>query len=301
MLFNLFGKKKEASTAEKPAKYRSLTVRSVTKETADAISIGFETPPEGLPYEAGQFLTLILDLDGEEVRRSYSLCTAPAVDPHPAVTVKRVASGKVSNYLNDTLKPGDTIRVAEPAGTFTTPIDAANRRHLIMFGGGSGITPLMGLLKSVLHGEPQSRVSLIYANRSSDAIIFRQQLDSIKKQYADRLQVVHVLEDTTNHAEAHEGQVLAERVPELLAALPPSELATEYYLCGPPGLMDNVQQALRSLEVAPHLIRKESFVLSKTKKSTADDYPSNPPPPGIRMPPPVPTKLRKQRLREPTR
>jgi ring-1,2-phenylacetyl-CoA epoxidase subunit PaaE len=276
VLFNLFGKKKETPTSEKPTKYRSLTVRSVTKETADAISISFETPPEGLPYEAGQFLTLILDLDGEEVRRSYSLCTAPAVDPHPAVTVKRVASGKLSNYLNDALKSGDTLRVAEPAGTFTTPIDTANRRHLVMFGGGSGITPLMGLLKSVLHGEPQSRVSLVYANRSKDAIIFDRQLTELQQQYADRLHVVHVLEDPGDHPEAHAGQVLAERVPELLATLPLTELATEYYLCGPPGLMDNVQQALKAQDVAPHLIRKESFVLSKPAKSAANEVTKQP-------------------------
>ena len=281
MLFNLFGKKKEAAAPEKPSpqkssKYRELTIRSIVKETAEAITITFETPAEGLPYAAGQFLTLILDVDNEEVRRSYSLCTAPAVDPHPAVTVKRVASGKVSNHLNDTLKPGDTIRVAEPAGTFTTEIKASNQRHLVMFGGGSGITPLMGLLKSVLHGEPQSRVSLIYANRSADAIIFRQQLTSLKEQYAERLHVVHVLEDATNHPEAHEGQVLAERVPELLEALSFSEATTEYFLCGPQGMMENVQRALRAMDVPPHLVHKESFVLSKSATAKTDGAPEQP-------------------------
>ncbi len=235
MLFNLFGKKKEAPAPEKSSRYRKLTVRSIVKETADAITITFEMPAEGLPYEAGQFLTLILDIDGDEVRRSYSLCTAPAVDPHPAVTVKRVASGQVSNYLNDTLKPGDTIHVAEPAGTFTTQVDAANKRHLVMFGGGSGITPLMGLLKSVLHTESQSRVSLIYANRAADSIIFRQQLASLREQYIDRLHVVHVLEDATDHPDAQEGQVLTERVPDLLKSLSFSEATTEYFLCGPQG------------------------------------------------------------------
>ncbi len=281
MLFNLFGKKKEASTAEesspqKSSKYRELTVHSIVRETADAIIITFETPDEGLPYEAGQFLTLILDIDGTEVRRSYSFCTAPAVDPHPAVTVKRVASGKVSNYLNDTLKPGDTMRVAEPAGTFTTKVDAANQRHLVMFGGGSGITPLMGLLKSVLHAEPQSKISLIYANRAADSIIFRQQLASLKEKYANRLQVVHVLEDATDYPDAHEGQVLAERVPDLLKTLSFSEATTEYFLCGPQGMMENVRQALHTLDVPTHLIRKESFVLSKPAAAKKGDAPKKP-------------------------
>lgn len=274
MLFNLFGKKKEASAPEKSSKYRDLTVRSIVKETTDAITITFETPEEGLPYEAGQFLTLILELDGKEVRRSYSLCTSPTVDPHPAVTVKRVASGQISNYLNDTLKPGDAIRVAEPAGTFTTKVDAANQRHLVLFGGGSGITPLMGLLKSVLHTEPQSKVSLIYANRAADSIIFRQQLASLREQYPERFHVVHVLEDATDHSDAHEGQVLAERVPDLLKALSFSEATTEYFLCGPQGMMENVQQALKALDAPPHLIRKESFVLSKPAAKT--DAPGKP-------------------------
>ncbi|MGB3778192.1 MAG: ferredoxin--NADP reductase [Tunicatimonas sp.] len=275
MLFNLFGKKKETpdpekSSPQKSSKYRELTVRSIVKETAEAISITFETPAEGLPYEAGQFLTLILIIEGDEVRRSYSLCTSPTVDPHPAVTVKRVASGKVSNYLNDTLKPGDTIRVAEPAGTFTTAVDAANQRHVVMFGGGSGITPLMGLLKSVLHTESQSKVSLIYANRSADSIIFSKQLASLRQQYSDRFHVVHVLEDATDHSDAHEGQVLAERVPELLEALPFSEATTEYFLCGPQGMMENVRQALQSLDVPSHLVHKESFVLSKSATAKTD-------------------------------
>lgn len=270
MLFNLFGKKKEAPKPEKSSKYRELTVRSIVRETADAITITFETPEEGLPYEAGQFLTLILNLDGKEVRRSYSLCTSPTVDPHPAVTVKRVASGQISNYLNDMLKPGDTIRVAEPAGTFTTQVDAANKRHLVMFGGGSGITPLMGLLKSVLHAEPQSKVSLIYANRAVESIIFRQQLASLREQYAGRFHVVHVLEDATDHPDAHEGQVLVERVPDLLQTLSFSEATTEYFLCGPQGMMENVRQALRTMDVPPHLIRKESFVLSKPAAAKPD-------------------------------
>ena len=278
MLFNLFGKKKkeekEASEVPERTKYRELTVRSVVKETTDAITIVFESPEGGLPYQAGQFLTLIIPVDGEEVRRSYSLCTSPAVDPHPSVTVKRVASGQVSNYLNDTLKPGDAVRVLEPMGTFTTPVDAANQRHLVMLGGGSGITPLMGLLKSVLHQEPQSKVSLIYANRDPSSIIFRQQLDDLRQQHADRFHVVHVLEEPADHAEALAGRVTAERLPELLSDLPFQESSTEYFLCGPQGMMENVRTALKSLDVPPHLIHKESFVARKPAQEEANAIPS---------------------------
>lgn len=275
MLFNLFGKKKEeAKTEGQPPKessgYLELTVRSVIKETADAITIVFEPPEGGLPYQAGQFLTLILPVDGEEVRRSYSLCTSPAVDPYPSVTVKRVASGKVSNYLNDTLKSGDTVRMLAPMGTFTTPIDPANQRHLVMLGGGSGITPLMGLLKSVLHQEPQSKVSLIYANRDPSSIIFRQQLETLTQQHPDRFYVVHVLEDSGDYTEALEGRVTAERLPELLSDLPFQASSTEYFLCGPQGMMENVRKALKNLDVPPHLIHKESFVTRKSAEASED-------------------------------
>ena len=270
MLFNLFGKKKEPSSPEKGkrSKYLELAVHSVIKETADAITIKFESPEEGLSYQAGQFLTLIIPVDGQEIRRSYSLCTSPATDSHPSVTVKRVASGQVSNYLNDTLKPGDTVRVVEPMGAFTTDINPENQRHLIMLGGGSGITPLMGLLKSVLHQEPQSKVSLIYANRDASSIIFRQSLDTLMQQYAGRFQVVHVLEDPADHTDALEGRVTAERLPTLLSELPFQELSTEYFLCGPQGMMENVRKALKQMDVPPHLIHKESFV---TRKSPSVD------------------------------
>ena len=263
MLFNLFGKKKEKPTPQGRTPHKELIVRSVVKETDDAITIMFESPDGGLTYQAGQFLTLILPIEGQEVRRSYSLCTSPATDPHPSVTVKRVASGKVSNYLNDTLKPGDTVQVLEPMGTFTTPIDPEQQRHLVMMGGGSGITPLMGLLKSVLHQEPRSKVSLLYANRHPSSIIFRQQLDDLQQQYPERFHVVHVLEEPADHTTALEGQITAERLPALLAQLPFQESATEYFLCGPQGMMENVREALKALNIPPHLIHKESFVASK--------------------------------------
>ena len=271
MLFNLFGKKKKEPDTKKDSRYLELVVRSVVKETADAITIVFDAPEGGLPYQAGQFLTLVIPVEGKEVRRSYSLCTSPAVDPHPSVTVKRVASGQVSNYLNDTLKPGDTVRVLEPMGTFTTPLDAANQRHVVMLGGGSGITPLMGLLKSILHHEPQSKVSLIYANRNPASIIFFQPLETLQQQYPDRFHVVHVLEEPADHTKALAGRVTAERLPELLSDLPFQAATTEYFLCGPQGMMENVRQALKELDVPPHLIHKESFVAQKaTKEPSAD-------------------------------
>lgn len=270
MLFNLFSKNKDKEDPKdkKSSKYHLLKVKEILRETPDAITIVFDKPNDEMSYEPGQFLTLIIPIEGKEIRRSYSLCTSPFIDPYPAVTVKRVASGKVSNYLNDTLKLGDTIQVMEPMGVFTIPMDAQNQRHVVMFGGGSGITPLMSLIKSLLHTEPKSRVSLIYANRHEQSIIFKDQLDILQQQYPERLHIMHVLEEASGTLACVGGLITTERVPDLLSQLPFHENVTDYFLCGPQGMMDNVMAALRKLNIPPHQIHKESFVTSEASRST---------------------------------
>ncbi|MBL7865961.1 MAG: oxidoreductase, partial [Cyclobacteriaceae bacterium] len=171
MAFNFF---KKSEPAPKPAgddnhgkHYVNLKVKNIVRETKDAISIVF-THPEGrkIEYKSGQFLSLIATVQGKEVRRSYSLCTSPFVDEDLAVLVKRVDDGVLSNHLLDTLKIGDSIRVLEPMGHFTTDYSKDKKRHLIMFAGGSGITPMMSHIKSTMNQEPESVVSLIYCNRN---------------------------------------------------------------------------------------------------------------------------------------
>ncbi len=269
VLFNLFNKKKEDKEEMETTPetgYHTLKVRDIVKETSEAITIVFEKPAQEMAYDAGQFLTLVLPIEGKEIRRSYSLCTSPLTDPYPSVTVKRVASGKVSNYLNDTLKPGDTLRVMEPKGTFITPMHVDNQRHVVMFGGGSGITPLISLIKSLLHSEPHSRISLIYANRREDTIIFKDQLEALQKQYPGHFHVLHVLEEPSEGLACTSGIVTADRVPELLNQLPYQEPQTEYFLCGPQGMMDQVMQSLRTMKIGPRLIHKESFVAGPNQK-----------------------------------
>ena len=269
MKFNFFSKSKDKGTEEEPVNKhqpKELKVKEVVRETKDAINIVFDQPD--LTYEPGQFLTLILNIEGEEVRRSYSLCTSPYTDEYPAVTVKRVASGKVSNYLNDTLQAGDTIKIQAPAGTFTTELRSEQARHLVMFGGGSGITPLMSLIKSVLDKEPQSKISLIYANRDEESIIFREHLHQLQSRFADRFHLTHILETPDTLLVCQGGLITPERVPDLLADLPFSAQTTEYFLCGPQGMMDNVLEALRTLDISANLIHKESFVATPTKSPT---------------------------------
>src|SRR5690606_31004823 len=129
-----------------------------------------------LDYKPGQYLTVLLDVDGKQERRSYSLCTSPYVDPYPGITVKRVKDGVISNYLNDRLRPGKSLEIMKPTGNFTVDFHSQNRHHYVVVTGGSGITPIMGIIKSVLVNEPLSRISILYCSRAEDQIIFNEQL-----------------------------------------------------------------------------------------------------------------------------
>src|SRR5579871_6075337 len=149
MAFGLF-KKSEKKPDTTNTHYHELTVKEIVQETKDAISVVFEHPTSGkINYKSGQFLTLIANVQGKEVRRAYSLCSSPFVDQDLAVTVKRVDNGMMSNWLPENLKPGQKLRVLEPMGQFTTEFATEKKRHLVMFAGGSGITPMMSILKSV--------------------------------------------------------------------------------------------------------------------------------------------------------
>ncbi len=154
-----------------------LKVVDITRETADAITIHLEHPEKIIiPYQAGQFLTLLVPVNGKKERRAYSLCSSPVEQPRLSVTVKRVTGGLFSNYLISQLQIGDTLDVLPPMGNFNFIPAATNRRTVVLIGAGSGITPLMAMAKSALHHETATQVQLIYANRNEDSVIFKNQL-----------------------------------------------------------------------------------------------------------------------------
>jgi ring-1,2-phenylacetyl-CoA epoxidase subunit PaaE len=272
MAFSFFKKKdtsKEDSTKSKSSgKYKDFVIKEVRKETSDAITIVFDVPNDSVNYTAGQFLTLIQDINGENVRRAYSLCTAPKVDAHPAVTVKRVADGRMSNYLNDYAKAGDVIKIMEPMGQFTTEADPARKRHLIMFGGGSGITPLMGITKAILHGESESIVSLIYCNRNIDSIIFKKEFEDLETNFEGRLHVIHVLDDAPLNWQGPSGLLNHDMLTKILERIPSWGIEnTQYLMCGPEGMMKNAESMLEELKIPKENIFKESFVQGTIDKS----------------------------------
>jgi ring-1,2-phenylacetyl-CoA epoxidase subunit PaaE len=265
MAFSLFkksdkGEKKPESQSSGPH-YYDLKVKDIVQETKEAISIVFEQPANKISYKSGQFLTLIASVQGKEVRRAYSLCSSPFVDADLAVTVKRVDLGLMSNYLADNLKPGQTLKVMEPMGQFTTEFDAKRKRHLIMFAGGSGITPMMSIIKSTLTQEPDSIVSLIYCNRDVDSIIFRNTLAKLETKYEGRLHVIHVLDNAPMNWQGYSGLLNHDMLEKLFERIPDWGIEkTTYLMCGPEGMMKNAENLLSERHIPKEKVFKESFV-----------------------------------------
>ncbi|MDZ7646100.1 MAG: FAD-binding oxidoreductase [Cytophagales bacterium] len=249
--------------------YFDLKVKEILQETKDAISIVFEQPENKISYKPGQFLTLIISVSGKEIRRAYSLNSSPFTDEHLSVTVKRVDNGLMSNWLPENLKVGSTVKIMAPTGHFTTEYKKENKRHLIMFAGGSGITPMMSLIKSTLTQEPESICSLIYCNRDIDSIIFKDQFEKLQTTHAGRLHVIHVLDNAPMNWQGYSGLLNHEMLTKLFERIPDWGLEKSTYLmCGPEGMMKNVDTLLAALNIPKEKIFKESFVQGTIDKES---------------------------------
>lgn len=269
MAFGLFKKKKKEKIEKQDTGVVSLKVKEVVKETSDAVSIHFENPESGkIEYKSGQFFTLIVNVNGKEERRSYSVCSSPEVDEFPAVAVKRVEGGLVSNYLNDQIKAGDVMQVIPPLGNFTTEFSSENERNLVLIAGGSGITPMMSLAKSALNVESNTKVTLLYANRNDESIIFKSQLDKLKSEFSN-LTITHVLENNTQGTAQHEGYITQSIIQQVVDSV--NDAKAEFFICGPGAMMDVAINSLNNLGVAEELIRKESFTPNKSAVQSEND------------------------------
>lgn len=265
MAFSFFKKSDKPEKKEEShsgPKYFDLIVKDIVSESRDAISIVFEQPDDRkIEYKSGQFLTLIVPVQGKEIRRAYSLCSSPFVDPDLAVTVKRVEKGLMSNWLADNLRTGLRIKVMEPMGQFTTEFDKTRKRHLIMFAGGSGITPMMSIIKSILTQEPESIVSLIYCNRDIDSIIFKDSLEKMQTKDEGRLHVIHILDEAPMNWQGYSGLLNHDMLTKLFERIPDWGIEKSTYLmCGPEGMMKNVESLLAQRNISKEKIFKESFV-----------------------------------------
>lgn len=242
------------------SQYHQLKVKEIIKETSDTITVVFESGSKQISYKSGQFLTLIVPVKGDKLRRSYSLCTSPYTDKELAVSIKRIANGIVSNYLPDNLKQGDTLEVMEPAGTFHFTPDPSRAADIVLIGAGSGITPLISIAKSALEKETKSNVYLIYGNRNETSIIFKQKLESLQADFKERFSVVHRLSQPQDKS-LPAGRLNRSEVIKLLESFNKLKIEkAEYYVCGPDGMMQEAIGALELLKVPKSQIKKESFL-----------------------------------------
>ncbi len=251
----------EPGRAAVPIAFHRLRIADVRRETPDAVSIAFAVPPDLLDayrFHPGQHLTLRATLEGEECRRSYSICTG-LDDGELRVAVKRVDGGRFSAFANTQLRAGDVIDVMTPQGRFGVMPDASAARTYVAVAAGSGITPVMSIAKSVLRREPKSRFVLIYGNRTAQSIIFKDALEDLKDRYLTRFVVHHVLSREPQELPVLAGRIDGAKVAHLLRASVPAERIDHAFVCGPGGLIAEAKDALEQLGVPAERIHVELF------------------------------------------
>ncbi len=245
--------------------FHSLRIREVRRETADAVSVAFEVPADlrdAYRFTQGQFVTLKTHFDGEETRRSYSICvgvTDYEREGELRIGIKRVRGGRFSNFAFDTLQPGHSLDVMTPDGRFFTHLNADHGKHYVAFSGGSGITPVLAIVKSTLEIESRSSFTLIYGNRSVDAIMFAEELEDLKNRFMNRFVLYHVLSDDLQDVELFNGVLDQAKCAAFLDTLVPAADIDEAFICGPGPMMDAAEAALRAAGVAPAQVHVERF------------------------------------------
>ncbi len=242
-------------------RFHTLRIAEVRRETPEAVSLRFEVPRELAPdyaFTQGQHITLRARLDGEELRRSYSIC-AGVDDAELRVAIKKVPGGMFSTYANTSLKRGDAIDVLTPEGRFHTALDAASRKHYVAFAAGSGITPVLSLIKTTLKREPRSRFTLLYGNRRVSTAMFQEELEDLKDRYLDRLILYNLFSREHQEVELFNGRLDGGKLKAFAGALLPVDTIDEAFVCGPGAMLDELERALRELGMPPEHIHLERF------------------------------------------
>ncbi len=241
-------------------KFHALKVKDIRKETPDCVSVAFDVPEtlaDSYSYIPGQYLTLKAQINGEEVRRSYSICTDP--EEGLRVAIKKVPDGRFSTFANELLQEGEEVDVMTPMGNFHTPISADNEKNYVAFAAGSGITPIMSIMKAILKREPKSTFMLFFGNRQTESIIFKEEIEALKNKYLGRLSVHHVLSRMFSGNELFDGRIDEEKCRRFSQIFfDPSEVDA-FFLCGPEQMIFDVTETLKQLEVDPEKIHFELF------------------------------------------
>ncbi len=257
--------------------FEQLRVKEVRKETEDCVSIAFEIPQtlqEQFHFIQGQYITIRATLNGEEVRRSYSICSSP-LDQELRVAVKKVSNGLFSTYANEQLKAGDLLDVMPPMGKFFSPLNSNHKKNYVGFAAGSGITPLLSIIKTTLLTEPHSSFTLVYGNRNRHSIIFREALEALKNKFMDRFRLIHVLSRETTDTVLNAGRIDSDKCYALFEKTIDLSTTDEFFLCGPEEMIFSVKGVLEEkgidqkkihLNYSPHPDRNKKTDWCKLQK-----------------------------------
>ena len=241
--------------------FRPLTILDIRNETDDCVSVSFQVPDEWkeeFKFRAGQNITLRTMIRGEEIRRSYSICSSP-LENELRVAIKKVEEGLFSSHAHAHFKPAQTLEVLAPTGNFVLPINPSNKKHYVAFAAGSGITPVISLLKTILKEEPLSRFTLIYGNRNRSSVIFREELLALKNEFPQQFQLIMIFSREKMDAAVFEGRIDAAKCEMIFKQILPLSKDQEYLLCGPAPMIFSVRSWLMEQTVAEKKIHFELF------------------------------------------
>jgi len=251
--------------------FHPLRVKAIEPDTAEAVIVSFEVPAdlrETFGFTQGQYLTLRRDIDGQDLRRSYSIC-AGLDDGELRVGVRKVRGGVFSNWINAHLQPGDTVQVMAPQGRFFVPIEPGAARHHVGIAGGSGITPILSIMKTVLAREPLSRFTLIYGNRQLQSTMFKEEIEDLKNRYMTRLVLHHVFSDEHTDSPLGHGVMNREKIGEFLQTVVPAGGIDHAYVCGPFQMNDEAEAAMLAAGVPEGRIHIERFGVALPSATSA--------------------------------
>lgn len=253
------------------SRFFNLTIAEVRQDTRDTIVATLAVPAElreTFAFTQGQHLTFRAHLEGEELRRSYSICSA-VQDGELRVAIKRVAGGQFSNWANDHFRPGVSIEVMPPSGQFSLPLAPDARRRYLAVAAGSGITPMLSIIKTTLVAEPGSAFTLLYGNRASSSVIFRDEIAGLKDEYRERLNVIHMMSREPQDVELFNGRITGAKCDELFARWIRVADHDAAFICGPQSMMLEVSQALQDHGMAKDAIKVELFAAATPAKARA--------------------------------
>jgi ring-1,2-phenylacetyl-CoA epoxidase subunit PaaE len=243
--------------------FHSLRVKRVEKETDDCVSIEFEVPEElkdVFQFKQGQNLTIKKVINGEELRRNYSICASP-FDNKLKVAVKKADGGIFSTWANGNLKEGDFLEVLPPTGKFYTELNPSKKKNYVAFAAGSGITPILSIIKTTLISEPKSKFTLVYGNRTKNSIIFKEELEALKDKYIDRFRIYHILSRELTEAEINNGRIDVDKLELLFGKLIDIQTCDEFFVCGPEEMIFCIKGYLEGRGVSSEKIHFELFTV----------------------------------------